>query len=172
MAPSTEVYVALGGNIGDTQTVLKRALQKIDSIPNVKQVECSRFYFTAPVSPLPQASYVNAVCRFHTTLSAKELLHELQKIETALGKIPKPKDSPRCIDLDILFFGKEVYCDRELEIPHPRWRERLFVLVPLADLTKMIEVPNKNDATDVCQINVVRLIDTFSKNERKQIILL
>jgi 2-amino-4-hydroxy-6-hydroxymethyldihydropteridine diphosphokinase len=87
--------------------------------------------------------FVNAVCCFQTTLSPKQLLVELQKIEGDLGKGTKPKNASRFIDIDILFYGKEVYQDEKLEIPHPRWKERLFVLVPLAELTPVIHLHNK-----------------------------
>lgn len=160
-----QVYVALGGNIGDTQSILTQALQQISALPNVQHLECSRFYRTPPVSPIPQASYINAVCRFQTSLSAKELLHALQRIETALGKVPKAKEAPRCIDLDILFFGAELHRDAELVIPHPRWRERLFVLLPLLDLTTTIEL---NDGED--NLDIASLLKGFSKIDRSKIV--
>ena len=99
------------------------------------------FIARGPVSALPQADYINAVCCFKTCLPPLSLLYELQKIEKKLGKQPKSKQEPRVIDCDILFYGDEEVSLPELEIPHPRWRERLFVLQPLADLVDRLLIP-------------------------------
>lgn len=136
-----EVYVALGGNIGDVSDVLHKALKKIEDAPEVSGLKTSRFYKTTPVSDLPQEPYVNAVCSFNTTCSAQELLHMLQQIEIYFGKTAKPKNHPRKIDLDILFFSQESFKSESLEIPHPHWQKRLFVLVPLSDLISEIYIP-------------------------------
>lgn len=141
-----EVYVALGGNIGDSRLTLKESLKRIKCLEGVKDMEISPFYLTSPVSDIPQNDYINAVCRFKTCLKAAELLIELQMIEKALGKEAKQrKDPPRIIDLDILFFGEEFHQESNLEVPHPRWKERLFVLAPLADLTDQLMVPDREN---------------------------
>lgn len=136
-----EVYIGLGGNIGDTHTVFKQALQQISEIPEVFNLSVSRFYRTKPISDIPQGDYLNAVCRFQTNLEAKNLLQYLQAIETRLGKKSKAKNEPRIIDLDILLFGVELHQNKDLEIPHPHWHKRLFVLIPMAELVTEIKVP-------------------------------
>jgi 2-amino-4-hydroxy-6-hydroxymethyldihydropteridine diphosphokinase len=136
-----EVFVGLGGNIGDSAQVLLQAVEMMDSHASFDSLRVSRFYRTLPVSTLPQADYINAVCCFKTFLPPLSLLFELQKIENKLGKLPKAKQEPRVIDCDILFYGDEVVSLPELEIPHPRWRERLFVLQPLADLVDRLQIP-------------------------------
>jgi 2-amino-4-hydroxy-6-hydroxymethyldihydropteridine diphosphokinase len=141
----TQSYVALGGNIGNAHATMQRAIQCIVSLDTVVDIEVSRFYRTAPESDLPQNSFINAVCRFNTVLTAKELFKQLQQIEISLGKIPKPKNAPRVIDLDLLFYGYERHNEPDLEIPHPRWLKRLFVLIPLLDLTNEIVVPSSDD---------------------------
>jgi 2-amino-4-hydroxy-6-hydroxymethyldihydropteridine diphosphokinase len=136
-----EVFVGLGGNIGDSVEILRQALDLIKKHPDIRNLRVSRFFRTLPVSPIPQADYTNAVCRFETRLSPLQLLNELQAIEFKLGKIPKSKQAPRAIDCDILFYGDKAISLPELEIPHPRWRERLFVLAPLADLVDILQEP-------------------------------
>jgi 2-amino-4-hydroxy-6-hydroxymethyldihydropteridine diphosphokinase len=131
----SRVYLGLGGNIGDVRATFDLALEEINSHPKISNLKISQFYQTAAVSDIPQADYLNGACCFDTALSPKELFLFLQEIETKLGKIPKEKNAPRKIDLDILFFGELLYSDGNLEIPHPRWKERLFVLIPLMDLT-------------------------------------
>ncbi len=141
MARVTDVYLGLGGNIGDSEGAVRRAADEIRQLIGVEGAILSHLYRTAPVSPLPQPFYTNAAMRLRTSLNATELLHELQRIEYRLGKRPKPKEAPRIIDIDIILFGMERHALPHLEIPHPRWEERLFVLRPLLDLTERLATP-------------------------------
>lgn len=140
MLPKVPVYVGMGGNIGDTFSLLSQAIQALACLERIEQFTTSRLYLTSPVSHVNQRSFLNVVCSFQTDLNPKQLLHITQHIEVSLGKVPKPKEAPRPIDIDILFYGSHCYWDTELEIPHPRWKERLFVLVPLSDLISKIQV--------------------------------
>ena len=79
----------------------------------------------------------------NTTLSPHKLLKILQEIERIMGKVPKSKNAPRILDIDILFYGQETHNDPDLTIPHPSWQERLFVLMPLKDLVKTLYVPSE-----------------------------
>lgn len=142
MKELTCVYVGLGGNMGDRLETIHLALQKISLLSQVYELCISRFYYTTPVSSIPQEPYVNAACCFKTHLTLRELQAELQKIEKELGKKEKLKDAPRVIDLDILFYGTSICKDPDLEVPHPRWKERLFVVTPLADLTSHLLIPD------------------------------
>lgn len=135
------VYLSLGSNIGESALILQKALKAISLLKGVSDLVISNFYQTAPVSPIAQRDFINAACRFHYTKEALELLKELQQIECSLGKIPKPKEAPRTIDIDILLFGHSFYDTLELRIPHPEWTRRSFVLLPLADLTDKITYP-------------------------------
>ncbi len=137
-----DVFLGLGGNIGDTYTILSRAIARIEMIPTVSHLEVSPFYLTSPVSDIPQGLYINAVCRLRTSLSPIKLLRYLQQIETNLGRVPKRKNAARILDIDILLHGKEASVGPPLDIPHPRWLERLFVLRPMADLVSHIELPD------------------------------
>lgn len=157
----TEVYIALGGNIGDSSSILRAALQKISTHAQINSMKVSRFYQTTPVSSLHQNSYVNAVACFQTALNAYELLAYLQSIESSLGKIPKAKEAPRTIDLDILFFGTERHLTSELNVPHPQWFKRLFVLVPLSELTNEVYVPETLEAGKLRRFNLTDLLQTF-----------
>lgn len=137
----TQAFIGLGGNIGDSRTALKLALEQILTLDGIRNLKASPFYDTTPVSSIPQTNYTNAVCICETTYTPIELFRHLQKIETTLGNKPKIKDAPRYIDLDILFFGQAWVDVNGLKIPHPRWKERLFVLQPLSDLIDKIWVP-------------------------------
>ncbi|MCB1111436.1 MAG: 2-amino-4-hydroxy-6-hydroxymethyldihydropteridine diphosphokinase [Chlamydiales bacterium] len=142
MDDSREVYISLGGNMGDVITAIGKALKMIDELPEISSVVCSRLYQTTPVGGIPQQDYVNAMCRIKTTLSPKELFDAMKKIEISFGPRSATRNAPRFLDLDIIFYGTEKYQDSRLEIPHPRWRERLFVVKPLMDLTEQIPLPD------------------------------
>jgi 2-amino-4-hydroxy-6-hydroxymethyldihydropteridine diphosphokinase len=133
-----QVFVAIGGNVGDTEALFQRALAMIERLG--KNLHCSKFYQTKPVSTIVQRDFLNAVCTFETDLAIKPFFLKLEEIEKALGKVPKKKDEPRSIDLDLIFYGNERFCSDTLQVPHPRWKERSFVLLPLLDLIETWEV--------------------------------
>jgi 2-amino-4-hydroxy-6-hydroxymethyldihydropteridine diphosphokinase len=145
----TKVYVGLGGNMGNARHTLGEALKLIKAHPAIYDLTVSNFYKTSPVSPLPQNHFINAVCSFMTTLTPHALLKVLQDIEKQLGKEPKAKEAPRIIDCDILLFGDESISTSDLKIPHSLWRERLFVLIPLYELTKFVRLPGRSDLLDL-----------------------
>lgn len=145
----TEVYVGLGGNIGNPRHTLSEALKILQAHNAIYDLKTSRFYKTSPVSPLPQNHFVNGVCRFMTSLTPHTLLKVLQEIEQQLGKKPKLKEEPRAIDCDILLFGSQSISTPELVIPHPLWRERLFVIIPLYELTKTVNLPGRGVPLDL-----------------------
>jgi 2-amino-4-hydroxy-6-hydroxymethyldihydropteridine diphosphokinase len=137
---TTQVYLSLGGNQEHSLQLLKSALEKLALLDNEQTLRVSPFYYTSPIGDEKQNHYINAVCMFQTGLPPKILLQKTQQIEKELGKIPKPKWASRPIDIDIIFYGNECYKNEDLEIPHLHWKERLFVLVPLADLISSIQI--------------------------------
>lgn len=156
----TEVYLGLGGNIGDTQAVFAQALRRIAALPDVSNMRLSRIYRTKPWRALPQRAYLNAVCRLRTTQPLHLLLSELQAIEEALGKLPKPKDCPRILDIDLLLYGETLSESPECRVPHPHWRERLFVLAPLSDLVRSLRVPKAGGEIEC--VDISQLLRAFS----------
>lgn len=134
----TRVYLSLGGNEGQTLRCLQQALALLSRHPEIVDLRSSHFYQTAPWQAPDLAWFVNAVCTFQTFLPPLEVFEITQAVEIQLGKLEKPKNAARPIDLDMLFYGQQIYQKMALEIPHPRWKERLFVLIPLQDLTSEI----------------------------------
>lgn len=132
------VYLSLGGNKGQVLLCLKKALYCLSKQPQVTTLQVSHFYQTAPVQMNHSAWFINAVCSFDTCLALKDVFEMTQRIEFKLGKVKKPKNAARPIDIDLLFYGDQICQEEELEIPHPCWKERLFVLIPLADLIKEV----------------------------------
>ena len=125
--------IALGSNVGDRRGHLEAALAALGAHPGIRVSAVSPFIETQAVGGPPgQGRFLNAAARIETDLSPEALLAALKGFERALGRREGPRWGPREIDLDII-----LYADRRLEtpaltIPHPRFRERRFVLEPLA----------------------------------------
>lgn len=130
-------YISLGSNLGDKADNLLAAMKRLNETPGVEIAKISQFFRTEPVGgPEGQEKYFNAAAVLETTLSPRELLAELQRIERKLGRSRgnEPRWGPRTCDLDILLFDDETIETEDLTIPHPRMHERLFVLRPLASI--------------------------------------
>ena len=145
----TKAYVALGANLGNPQEALQAALEDLRQTAGVGVTAVSSFYRTAPVES-SGPDYVNAVAEVATTLAASELLHVLQRIENAHGRV-RPVgvvNAPRTLDLDLLLFGKDTVVTPELTVPHPRMHLRAFVLVPLLEIAPDAVIPGLGAARD------------------------
>ena len=127
------VYLGLGSNLGNRQDNLDKALGSLSQRLRVEKI--SSVYETEPVGNINQPRFLNLVCQAYTKLSPTELLTLAKSIESKLGRIFNKPDTPRPIDIDILFYDEQVIETPELVIPHPRLTERAFVLIPLADIT-------------------------------------
>lgn len=131
--PEVTAYVALGANLGDAADTLRKALQALGGAHGLRLVKASGLYRTAPIES-SGPDYLNAVAEVATTLTAPALLHALQAIENAAGRERPYRNAPRTLDLDLLLYGRASIESHELTVPHPRMRERAFVLVPLAEI--------------------------------------
>lgn len=127
-------YLSLGGNLGDSRANLRKALALLDEHPAVEVLRVSRCYLTEPVGELNQPVFRNVAAEIKTGLAPLELLNAVKRIEQAMGRAPGPRWGPRLIDIDIVLMQDAVVALPELTIPHARFRERAFVLEPLAEL--------------------------------------
>ncbi len=128
----TEVFLALGSNLGDREANLEAAIAALP--PDVSVLDRSPIYETDPRYILDQPPFLNMALRGRTRLDAVALLGRLKSIERELGRTPTVRFGPRIIDLDIIFFGDAVIRTPDLAVPHPALAERAFVLRPLADI--------------------------------------
>jgi 2-amino-4-hydroxy-6-hydroxymethyldihydropteridine diphosphokinase len=133
-------YVALGGNVGDPALALRQAVERIAQLPGTSVTRRSSLYRTAPVDSTGP-DYINAVAEISTSLSAPELLEQLQAIERAAGRERPYRNAPRTLDLDVLLYGSARIDSARLQVPHPRMNERAFVLVPLAEIAPHLVPP-------------------------------
>ena len=126
------VYLGLGTNMGNRQENLTAALNVLSHRLRLGKV--SSVYDTDPVGNVNQPRFLNLVCQAFTTLAPHDLLALVKGIELKMGRAPGTTNAPRPIDIDLLFYGKQVINTPELVVPHPRLTERAFVLVPLAEI--------------------------------------
>lgn len=127
------VAVALGSNLGDRETTLGRALDALGAL--LTNLRASSFHDTEPVGvPSPQARYLNAAAVGETSLAPRELLEALQAIEQQFGRERSYVNAPRTLDLDLILYEDRIIDEPGLIVPHPRFRERAFVLDPLSEI--------------------------------------
>jgi len=127
------VAIALGSNLGDRRAHLDFAVSRLaDSLRNLR---VSKYLETEPVDvPDRQAAFLNAACVGDTTMSAREILAELHDIERERGRERPFQNAARTLDLDLILLGSLVMNEPELVVPHPRFRQRQFVLEPLVEV--------------------------------------
>nr|CBA33105.1 2-amino-4-hydroxy-6-hydroxymethyldihydropteridinepyrophosphokinase [Curvibacter putative symbiont of Hydra magnipapillata] len=138
-------YIGLGANLGDPMVALRTALVGLERLPATRLVRASGFFGSTPVDSTGP-DYVNAVAEISTCLSAPDLLSALQKQELQAGRERPYRNAPRTLDLDILLYGSARIASPALTVPHPRMRERAFVLMPLAELDPERVKPAELDA--------------------------
>jgi 2-amino-4-hydroxy-6-hydroxymethyldihydropteridine diphosphokinase len=134
------VAVALGSNLGDRRGHLDHAVAALQHL--LSNLSVSLYYDTVPVGVLgPQPVYLNAAAVGETPLPPRALLDALMAIEGTRGRTRPHPNAPRTLDLDLILFGENVIDEPGLVVPHPRFRERRFVLQPLAQIAPELRDP-------------------------------
>lgn len=128
-----KIFLGLGSNVGDRRANLGRALEALDA-PDLRVLRVSPVYETEPQGLREQEWFLNLVAEAETSLFPRQLLQRIRRVERDFGRKRVVANGPRTLDIDILFFARSVIHSPELEVPHPRYAERRFVLAPLADL--------------------------------------
>lgn len=145
--------LSLGSNLGDRLQYLQSALDSINNVVGT-QVHCvSPVFETDPVGGPEQGQYLNAVAVVKTILSPEQLLAATQEIELQQNRERNEHWGPRTLDIDLLAMDNEVRSTTELELPHPRAHERVFVLLPWSFLDPDFVIPGKD--------SVVRLLESL-----------
>lgn len=135
-----KTYLLLGSNMGNSRQLLLQAIKLIKKkIGRVTRQ--SKLYATAAWGNTNQPDFLNQVIVVETTLGAAEIIKNILSIETEMGRIRTVKNAPRIIDIDILFFNKEMIREKDLTVPHPEIQNRRFVLVPLNELSPGLKHP-------------------------------
>lgn len=132
-ATTTPAIISLGSNLGNRRWYLHQAIRRLGRI--VQVVRISSLYETEGFgTPAGTPAFLNLVVLVLARQSPEKLLRQMQQIESDLGRRPAGTNSSRVIDLDLILFGTAVIHSRSLTLPHPRYRQRNFVLVPLQEL--------------------------------------
>ena len=158
----TEAALSLGSNMGDRCQNIKNAIKAIDNLPETKVVKISNYYETEPFGvPDKQERYINCCLKISTNLEPLVLLESCLEIEKKLGRTRQYRFCPRTIDIDLLIYGHELRNEKNLTLPHPRLKERAFVLAPLNDISQNMVFGNINFKQNYksCDLSTVRPID-------------
>ncbi|HJR44342.1 MAG TPA: 2-amino-4-hydroxy-6-hydroxymethyldihydropteridine diphosphokinase [Actinomycetota bacterium] len=131
----TVAYIGIGSNVGDRIGFCRAAVGALDGSPSISTLAVSGLYETSPIGGPPQRSFVNLVVKVETELGPRALLEACKDIEQKMGREPSDlRWGPRVVDLDLLLYGREKVSEPDLEVPHPRLKERRFALVPLLEI--------------------------------------
>src|SRR5690625_2281998 len=142
-----KVVLGLGGNLGDVRATLREAITDLDEAPGIEVTDVSALARTAAVThgdAVAQSDYLNAVVLAETTLSPRELLDAVHKIEDAHGRVRVERWGDRTLDIDLITFGDVLSNEPELTLPHPRAANRAFVLVPWAQVEPDAVLPGED----------------------------
>jgi 2-amino-4-hydroxy-6-hydroxymethyldihydropteridine diphosphokinase len=164
------IYLSLGSNIGDRETNLRKAVERLESL-DVHVLRASRIYETEPVDYVDQAWFLNQVVEAETALFPMQLLTRTARVERELGRTRTVPKGPRTLDIDILFYGDAVVRTARLELPHPRLAQRRFVLAPLAEIAPDVRHPvtrlSVRQMLESAPPSVVRLLAHKSRTSPK-----
>ncbi|CAN5634706.1 2-amino-4-hydroxy-6-hydroxymethyldihydropteridinediphosphokinase [soil metagenome] len=154
-----KTYLLLGSNMGNSRLQLLKAIKNINQQIG-KVTRQSNLYATAAWGNTNQPDFLNQVIVVETKLSAAATIDTILTIEEKMGRIRTTKNAPRIIDIDILFFNKEIISEKKLTVPHPQIQNRRFVLIPLNELSPGFKHPVSHktihqllqDCTDVLDV--------------------
>jgi 2-amino-4-hydroxy-6-hydroxymethyldihydropteridine diphosphokinase len=147
--PAVRTVLALGSNLGDRLGYLQGAVDTLLARPGLALVALSPVYATAPVGGPQQPEYLNAVLIAGTTLTPAALLSACQAAEAAFHRTREQMWGPRTLDVDVIVYGDLMSDDPALTLPHPRARERAFVLAPWLDADPDAEIPGQGRVSDL-----------------------
>ena len=136
-----KTYIGLGSNLGDSEQILREAVEKLRTLGTVS---VSKLYQSPPMGPQDQPHYYNAVVELSTQLEPLALLDELQRIENEAGRVRLRRWGERTLDLDLLLYAEKNIINERLTVPHTGILERDFVVIPLLDLDPSLQVKGQS----------------------------
>jgi 2-amino-4-hydroxy-6-hydroxymethyldihydropteridine diphosphokinase len=138
----TDALLGLGSNLGDRKALVDEAVARLGRLPGTSLTARSSYYKTEPVGPVSQEWFLNIAVALRTELDPDALLAACHDIETELGRnrTAEIRWGPRFIDIDLIAFGDVSRSEAGLTLPHPRFAERGFVLVPLAEIAADVRI--------------------------------
>jgi 2-amino-4-hydroxy-6-hydroxymethyldihydropteridine diphosphokinase len=134
-------FIGMGANLGQPIVQCLEATERMHATSGIHVLRRSSFYRSEPVGHKEQSWFVNAVLEIRTMLPADDLLQALQTIERAMGREKEVRWGPRVIDLDVLLYGQQIIQSPDLNIPHPEFHKRRFVLTPFNEIAPYVMHP-------------------------------
>jgi len=142
-----EIGLSLGSNLDHRLENLREATDRVDSLPDTRLLDKAPIYETAPVDVKPEyatLNYLNTVIIVESSMELSAFSEAIHQIETDMGRVrTEDRNAPRVIDIDILYAGNTKRADGTLDLPHPRWAQRRFVVQPLADVRPFLRLPGE-----------------------------
>jgi 2-amino-4-hydroxy-6-hydroxymethyldihydropteridine diphosphokinase len=135
----TEVYLAIGGNVGNVRANIEKAAELLGQ--NLADVKLAAVYASKAVGYTDQPDFFNTAICGQTDLAPEELLKFVKEVEGQVGRTASFRWGPREIDIDVIFYGNQIIKTGHLTIPHPEYSRRDFVLKPLLDLNPDLKDP-------------------------------
>lgn len=145
-------YLGLGSNLGDRERNLRNAVELLNVYKGIKVLKISSIYITKPVGYTEQPDFLNIVVQIETTLSPTDLLAACMFVESQLKRIRKIRWGPRTVDVDILLYDDKSINTPQLSVPHPLMGQRMFVLIPLAEITPQLRWQGKTIQERISEI--------------------
>ena len=149
MGHISQVLIALGSNLENPASQVRKAFNELAILPESSLLACSSLYRSAPVGRNDQPDFINAVVQIETTLSPHDLLKALLEIEKSHGRVRRLPNDPRTLDLDILMYDELECNESDLILPHPRMHQRAFVLKPLMEISKDCFIPSRGTVAEL-----------------------
>lgn len=131
------VLLSIGSNMGDREANIAFAEERLEACSSISSLKKASIFETEPVGYKDQPDFLNTCVSFKTTLGPEELLELTSGIENDCKRVRKIRWGPRTLDIDIIFYGDMEIDTPRLTVPHPRWKERAFVIVPAKELMEL-----------------------------------
>lgn len=146
-------YLGLGSNLGNREQNLRNAVELLNAYGEIKVLKISSIYATKPVGYVEQPDFLNIVVQIETTLSPADLLAVCMSVEGKLKRTRTLRWGPRTVDVDILLYDDLIINTPRLSVPHPLMGQRMFVLIPLAEITPHLYWQGKSVQERISEIH-------------------
>lgn len=140
------VYLSLGSNLGNRESYIRRATERLSQMVGLDLLAESSLYHSRPLEcPEDCPDFLNKLLKLECSLKPVQLLDNTERLEIEFGRTEKNARANRVIDIDIVLFGSRIFKNERLEIPHPRMHERAFVLIPLHEIDTDVVDPRTGE---------------------------
>lgn len=136
-----KAYLSLGSSMGERSQYLNSAIEKLNTCSGIFVKKVSDYVETEPYGGVAENKFINCAVEIETLLSPRQLLNEIHRIEYECGRVRNKHWGDRTLDIDIIFFGKQIIAEDDLVIPHPEYHKRDFVLIPMKQIAQNFICP-------------------------------